>query len=262
MQNGSANYRGIFNSKSYVKAFEQFRGLSPAASRKWRECFVQILNISSNQPPTIADLACGYGRFIPLLNGAIKKRGGVVYAVDSSQTMIDAVTSKLKKHDRVRTVVADVESWTSPEKLSLAFVSESLHLFRNLSTLFSRVAQQLTPGGSVVIRSPSRSQISTIEWLSDFDLTDRDMSRTPDSKSIIDVARNCGFKNVSSKVIDESCWMPASEYRDMLACRSFSILRTISRSELTRGLQRVDRRIFRRKYVFRNCPTTCIIATS
>ncbi|HEX4792379.1 MAG TPA: class I SAM-dependent methyltransferase [Humisphaera sp.] len=260
MNSVTDQYRRVFNSEHYLAAFERFRRLTMTASAFWRGKFADALRSFDGELLTVVDVASGYGRFVPLFDKAFGSRRGRIFAIDSSPLMIHALQRRFQGRNDITIVQTEAQTWTPPTSAHLTFISEALHLFASPRQLFSRIKPYLAPGGTLMLRVSSHAQISSIEWLEDFGLLNRDKCRTLDVPSLIQMLNECGITDVSTHPVDESSWMPAADYRRMLAARSFSILGSLSSEEMEVGLRKVDRRIAGQKRIWRSSLMTAVIA--
>ncbi len=105
----------------------------------------------------VGDLVPGYGHFTIRLARAVEP-GGVVYALDASQSTLDDLMSAAA--DRTITTLRPVrvprDRLDVPEPLDLLFVSATYHHLRGPSAYFAAAMAHLRPRGRVAILESRR----------------------------------------------------------------------------------------------------------
>lgn len=112
---------------------------------------VQRLKLKPGE--VVADLGAGSGLFEPPLAEAVG-RGGLVYAVDIDQGLIDAISRKIaeKSLTNVKAVLGQfTDPNLPPASLDVAFINDVLHHIEDRTTYLANVAKALKPSGRIVL---------------------------------------------------------------------------------------------------------------
>jgi len=96
-----------------------------------------------------ADLGCGPGNSTELI--AARFPAASIVGVDNAWDMIEAAKKRLPG---VRFELSAIESWDEPGPWDLIFANASLQWVGDHRTLLPRLAQRLSPGGSLAIQMP------------------------------------------------------------------------------------------------------------
>lgn len=100
-------------------------------------------------PARIADLGCGDGRATQLL--AARWPAARIVGVDSSQAMLDAA-ARLGLDATWQ--CAGIDAWRPDRPFDLVFSNAALHWLSGHETLFPRLAEAVTPGGTLAVQMP------------------------------------------------------------------------------------------------------------
>jgi ubiquinone/menaquinone biosynthesis C-methylase UbiE len=115
------------------------------------ERVVAALQIRPGQQ--IADLGAGGGYFTFRLAKAVGP-AGKVYAVDIDRQMIDLIAQRVKSESvsNVDTILASADDATLPKPgVDLIFTCNTYHHFENRVAYFSKLRENLKPGGKLAI---------------------------------------------------------------------------------------------------------------
>jgi len=125
--------------------------------RSGREVFdrrFQVLAALGVQPGMrIADVGAGTGLYTMLFARAVGPAGRV-YAVDISQSFVEAIEVRTKRYhvDNVVPVVNDQRGTRlPPESVDLVFLADTYHHFEYPRAMLASIHQALTPGGVLAI---------------------------------------------------------------------------------------------------------------
>ena len=95
------------------------------------------------------DLGCGPGNSTEVL--AQRYPRADVTGMDSSQDMVDAARKRLPGTDFT---LADIASWQADAPYDVILANASLQWVPDHATLYPRLLQSLTPGGSLAVQTP------------------------------------------------------------------------------------------------------------
>jgi predicted methyltransferase len=100
----------------------------------------------------VGDLGPGAGHFTLRMARTVEP-GGVVYALDASQSTLDDLSRAADDRGitTLRTVRVPRDRLEIPEPVDLLFVSATYHHLQNQAAYFADALQQLRPGAKVVI---------------------------------------------------------------------------------------------------------------
>jgi cyclopropane fatty-acyl-phospholipid synthase-like methyltransferase len=121
----------------------------------------------------VADIGSGSGSFsIPFAKAVAP--GGIVYAVDIDQKMLDYVAKRAKESGvtNLRTVLGEYDDPKLPVKnVDLAFFHRVLHMIEHRELYLDNTAKYLKPDGRIVIidRNPEQSPENWM-WLKESDV--------------------------------------------------------------------------------------------
>ncbi|QKZ14391.1 trans-aconitate 2-methyltransferase [Spirosoma sp. KUDC1026] len=101
---------------------------------------------------TAVDIGCGPGNSTELLRNRFPE--AAVSGMDSSPDMIDAARKRLPT---VQFDVANIGTWTGNGPFDLIFANAALQWVPDHESLFPRLLQQLTPGGSLAVQMPDNA---------------------------------------------------------------------------------------------------------
>lgn len=122
--------------------------------KKWQDPLKISKAMGVRRGITVADLACGPGFFtLPL--ASLVGDGGVVYAVDANQTMLDHLRATIATSDAqsktTRVIQADVSNTGIPSgSVDVALFANVLHDIEDKNTFLTEVKRICRPGAAVV----------------------------------------------------------------------------------------------------------------
>jgi trans-aconitate 2-methyltransferase len=101
-------------------------------------------------PPEIIDLGCGPGNS----TRALRQRwpNATITGLDSSPAMIERAR---QSPGRIEWRVADIQTWSEPDRFDLIFANASLHWLANHEALTQRLLETLKPGGVLAFQMPA-----------------------------------------------------------------------------------------------------------
>ncbi len=122
--------------------------------RKWQDPLKISKAMGVGRGMTVADLACGPGFFtLPL--ASLVGEGGVVYAVDTSKTMLDHLRATMAGSDTARTAVKVIQSDVCDTgipsgSVDVALFANVLHDLQDKRAFLGEVKRICKPGGVAV----------------------------------------------------------------------------------------------------------------
>ncbi len=122
--------------------------------RKWQDPLKISKAMGVRKGMTVADLACGPGFFTPSIASLVGP-GGVVYAVDKSQAMLNhlraAIAASHGFSEVIKVVRADVTDTSIPSgSVDLALFANVLHDLNDKDAFFKEVRRICRPDATVV----------------------------------------------------------------------------------------------------------------
>jgi SAM-dependent methyltransferase len=253
----------VFADPSYARAFRSCRSPPEDALRQYLDK-LEVLLDRSGARPVILDAGCGPGAFTIPLASLARRRGGRVIALDRSPVMLDGVRRAVALHgagDVVTVLQRDVLSARLPAPCAVVWASDLLHTVSRIDD-FSRSARRLAGrAGAVAIRMSSHAQLRSYEWGAFFpEALEVDLRRHYDTGAVCDSLHRSGFRDIEVEEIDESRWMPTTDYLRLFEARYLSSLRLIDDGRFAAGLARMRGALGSRASVLRNARTTLISA--
>jgi len=112
--------------------------------------FDLVQRISLEAPQEIIDLGCGPGNS----TRALRQRwpNAQITGLDSSPAMIERAR---QSSGNIEWRVADIQSWSEPDRFDLIFANASLHWIANHETLTQRLVATVKPGGVFAFQMPA-----------------------------------------------------------------------------------------------------------
>lgn len=129
--------------KHYARQYVTFED---ERTRPVRDLVAAIPNV---EVYTAIDLGCGPANSTEVL--VQRYPAAQVGGIDNSPDMIDAARRRLPN---LAFEVASVETWESPKPLDVILANASLQWVPDHATLYPRLIQQLTPGGTLAVQTP------------------------------------------------------------------------------------------------------------
>ena len=106
-----------------------------------------LARINCEEPEWVYDLGCGPGHLTGYLD--VRWRTAHVCGIDSSLSMVqEARRNGAKAH------VGDLQDWTPPEGVGVAFSHAALQWLPNHPEILARWAEQMTPGSWIAVQLP------------------------------------------------------------------------------------------------------------
>ena len=120
----------------------------------------------------VADIGSGSGSFSIPMAKAIAP-GGILYAVDIDQKMLDYVADQAKKEGvtNLRTVLGEYDDPKLPVKdIDVAFFHRVLHMIEHRQAYLNATAKYLKPDGRIAIIDKNREDSTNWMWLNQSDV--------------------------------------------------------------------------------------------
>jgi hypothetical protein len=147
------------------------------------------------------------------------------------------------------------------QKWDRILFSQVTHLL-DMSVLdLSRAIVDLQPiGGRILIRTPSQAQLNERLWYTFFPAAlELDVARHINLDELSQALQKAGYLTYQF-VVDESRWMDASAFRDLISNRSFSTLREIPEGAFIGGLKAVEDHLANREQIWYDLRMTALFA--
>lgn len=252
-----------FSAIGHAENFEKYRNINSKKINEWVNIILDSLSRRESRNKIIMDAGAGTGRFsIPIARN-VEKLGYKVCSVERSGEMINKLIQKSNDTgiSNIVPIQSDIFDFIPSYLISGIFISEVLHLLKDLESICSIFSNNLEKDGWLVIRTPSHKQLGNIEWLKFFpNALEFDISRTKDVNEIISVLENVGFSKIETQIIDESIMLPSEVYLEMLTSKAYSILYHFNESDLKIGYETLQEYCKGRKYCKHTMELTCIKA--
>jgi trans-aconitate 2-methyltransferase len=112
--------------------------------------FDLVQRIPLKAPQEIIDLGCGPGNS----TRALRQRwpNARITGLDSSSAMIERAR---QSSGEIEWRVADIQTWSEPDRFDLIFANASLHWIANHETLTQRLINTVKPGGALAFQMPA-----------------------------------------------------------------------------------------------------------
>lgn len=118
-----------------------------------RPFFDLLAQVHGEDTRFVADLGCGPGNLTQTLTE--RWPTARVVGVDNSQEMLTKAIP-LAIPGRLDFVQADIATWSPEESVDLIVSNAAFHWVRDHDRLLSRLAEMLTPGGTLAVQMPNR----------------------------------------------------------------------------------------------------------
>jgi SAM-dependent methyltransferase len=228
-----------FESPDYLSALERYRILPATAMKAYLRKMEQCLTSPRSR---ILDLGAGTGRFSAAILRDEAFKDIELIAIDESESMTRHLEQYVGGDERVQIFRASATDFEDAEGFDLIWCSEMVHLVEEILPFASAVGRLLRPGGAILIRTSSQSQLSTRDWYRDFpEARVVDLERHP-SVECVEAAISLVGLSTSTETIDESREVSPDWYFQALGSQSFSTLRIIPESSWRLGLELAKKR--------------------
>lgn len=160
-------------------------------------------------------------------------------ALEPSVELGASAVARLSKFAcRVSVLGCRFEELPAHTTYDIVWMSEVVHLLGTVSGWVRRLAACMRPGGRVLIRTSTHTQLADRRWYRFFpSALQIDLARHPTKDSVLSGLSEAGFVQVSAVTIDESRWISSQLLLNMMRERAFSTLHYLSKADLDRGLQ-------------------------
>lgn len=142
-----------------------------------------IQRVALDAPGRCIDLGCGPGNSTELLAARFPK--AIVEGLDSSPDMIEKARKRLPG---LSFILADLETWSSPQPYDLIFANAVLQWTPDHAGLFGRLARSLAPGGVLAVQMPNNlsepSHVAMADVAANGPWAER-LARARDAKALI-----------------------------------------------------------------------------
>lgn len=128
------------------------RQYSKFETERNRPIYDLLARIPAATVRTAVDIGCGPGNSTELLRDRFSD--AVVSGMDSSPDMINAARKRLPA---LQFDVADIATWTDKGPFDLLFANAALQWVPDHESLFPKLLQQLTPGGTLAVQMPDNA---------------------------------------------------------------------------------------------------------
>ena len=151
---------------------------------------VRALGIDAGD--SVADLGAGKGYFVPYLSEAVGPDGRV-YAVDVDPERTSALEERFGETDsNVEILLGRYEDPLLPDAaIDVVLIVNTYHHIEERPLYFSRLRDDLSPGGRVAIIEPDEDLTGVLSWF-------HTEGHTSSAPTIVDEMRKAGFEPVES----------------------------------------------------------------
>lgn len=218
----------VFDDEDYLKAFESVRFV-PLPMRDWYAWdLLRRVHPSSNL--RVLDAGAGLGQFAePVCNVAQSMDLPIeLTLLDSSAPVCQMLGRMPWKSPTPNIVHRRIEDASSDlGRFQAILLSEVLHLFDDLSAPLTALRDMTSADSVVAVRFGTREQVKSRDWYRWYpESQEIDIDRNPSGERLLKDFEAAGF---SAKLYpaDESRWIRASTFQDMMIHRAFSAFRMI-----------------------------------
>lgn len=125
-----------------------------AESWCWRQLKKKEMNTINSLLPDLSgesavDLGSGNGLYVPLI---LEKKVREVHCIDIAPKMLEAIN-----YPQVRTICANIESYTPQQSYKLTLVAGSLEFLHNPQLFFHKVSTMTQRGGHLILLAPQEN---------------------------------------------------------------------------------------------------------
>jgi SAM-dependent methyltransferase len=217
------------------EGYDRARDHGPAFLDLWMR--VVESHVNKDTINTILDLGCGTGRFS---EGLATRFDARVVGIDPSQKMLDRARLKRRGTNVYfgRGIAESIP--VTDAAVDLVFISMSFHHFRDPQRAARECGRVLRRGGTVVVRTGTREQISSYPYVPFFPPTRSMLEQLlPDRTALAGVFENAGLDCVGHGIITQEIAPSWAAYGDKLAAGGDSVLARLSPDALAMGLESV-----------------------
>jgi ubiquinone/menaquinone biosynthesis C-methylase UbiE len=214
--------------------YDRGRDHGPEMLALWMDAVSAHVDQTSQR---ILDLGCGTGRFSDSL---AVRFGAMVVGIDPSFKMLERAARK-PHVGRVHYQLGRAEALPlRAGSIDIVFMSMSLHHFADTGLAASECRRVLCGGGSVMIRTGTREQISSYPYNPIIPETHPILERVlPTSMAVRGIFEAAGFHLIAADLVSQTIAPNWSAYADKLAANADSVLARLSPEELSAGIARV-----------------------
>jgi hypothetical protein len=233
----------VFDDEDYLKAFDRVR-IIPRQLRDWYSWDL-MRRVVPEPTVKMLDAGAGLGQFTESIHSAAHTLN-----LNTEITLLDSslnVCNRLRRMPwptSLSPTIANLKLEDAGHSLGpfdAILLSEVVHLFDDLAAVVKGLRGLAGPATIVAIRLGTREQVQARDWYRWYPEAHQiDIERSPSGADLVAAFHDGGFRTVASAV-DESRWLPAPVFQDMMAHRAFSGFRMATGSdhaELSRAMLR------------------------
>ena len=218
-----------------ARAYREVRGMSEDVRRTWGAAFRDAL--PDARPRRSLDLGSGAGRFTALLADVF---GGIVIGVDASVAML----AERPEAAETPLVFAAADAGAVPLRTSavdLVLLSMIYHLLPSPAGTVAELRRVLSPGGSVLVRTPTQEILDRVCFLPFFPgALAIDRARMPARAALEATFGAGGFDGGLHATVEQEFARTPREAHAKVSRRPYSTLQLISDDAFAEGLARFD----------------------
>jgi SAM-dependent methyltransferase len=225
-----------FENPWYGHAFERFRRMSDSTFEQYFAC----LRLPSLSTGHMIDVGAGPGLQTEMLLARVPA-GWSAVALEPSAGLRALARTRLRNFGRRASFLGcRFEQISNCGVYDVVWMSEVVHLLGDVSGWTDRLAEVMKPGGRVLVRTSTHTQLRNRKWYRYFPgLLEIDLARHPTKTSVVRGLANAGFARVAAATVDESRWISCKSLLTMIDERAFSTLHYLSSADLHRGRERL-----------------------
>ncbi len=250
-------------SKNYALVFDKYRTHSDFILSKYVDFFCKEA-VRYGNGIKVLDAGCGSGQFSIPFSMGIEPFDGKLIALDFSEYMLSLLKKKYILNQRTNLSILNEDlSLISKHnlKFNIVWMSDFIHLFKDLSNLVSSINSVLYNSSSIMIRFSSLKQLRSYEWGNFFPIAlNYDLQRHHDTEEIYNSLKDIGFSDFSLFEIDETRLVNKNEYICYFSHKYLSCLRVISDDEFSKGIYAIMKKYLDNRRIKRNAKTSLLIA--
>lgn len=218
-------------------AYDRARDHGPEVLDLWMRAVAA--HIDGRKVARILDLGCGTGRFSA---GLAAHFDAAVIALDPSWKMLEQAREKVRGA-RMYCCRARAEALPlASGSIDLVFMSMSFHHFNEARTAARECRRVLRSGGSVVVRTGTREQISSYPYVPFFPSIPPILERMlPSRRELEETFAFVGMEMVACELVAQKIAPDWLGYAEKLAVGADSALARLSREEFQAGIAALRR---------------------
>lgn len=233
----------IFENINYVTGLRKNnRNIEERSLNEICEYVINLCSYDSNGRSSLLDIGCGTGRFsIPL---AQRDQRIIVSCLDSSENMLDVLRNSVRRLGikNIEIIYEEFESWQTPTKYNVVFMSALIHLLEDKLAAFRRVGMLQNPGGHFVLRTAFKDQIERVDvykWIPEA----LEIYRTshPTQDEVQNLASGSGYAIESIQEFTDIKYLPRDKFLDIYHEKKHSAFWEIPSRRFKERLREIER---------------------